>query len=286
MTTYTSKALVDLIKTESELLKEYVSALTPEELGRPSPCELWDVGEVIAHLMWFAETYGGMMKRGLRGDLSPAEGFPAEPGTLRGPDIAELYGRSAIELRRRMGQALLPAFCERYDWLNAMLQGIGPDDWDKPCYHTLRIRPVESFVPVIVAELAVHEWDIRSTIKPPAQLLQNTLPALMAKLPSNRRPWSVPFEAAGTSYERVCYRFDLEGTVSSRQDVIVEDGKASLAPAGDATADVSVRCQSEIWALLVYGRLTLESAAASGLAKVEGEGELVSSVDRWLNSEG
>jgi len=126
MTTYTSKALVDLIKTESELLKEYVSALAPEELERPSPCELWDVGEVIAHLMWFAETYGGMMKRGLRGDLSPAEGFPAEPGTLRGPDIAELYGRSAIELRRRMGQELLPAFCERYDWLNAILQGIGP----------------------------------------------------------------------------------------------------------------------------------------------------------------
>jgi len=30
---------------------------------------------MIAHLVWFAETYGGMMERGLRGDLSPPKGF-------------------------------------------------------------------------------------------------------------------------------------------------------------------------------------------------------------------
>ena len=84
-----SKALVDLIKSESERLKEYVSALPPAALERPSPCERWNVGEVIAHLIWFAEIYGGMMERGLRGDLSATEGFPA-PGTLGGAAITEL----------------------------------------------------------------------------------------------------------------------------------------------------------------------------------------------------
>jgi len=78
----TYQAQVKLINSESERLKECVNALPPEALERPSPCEKWNVGEVIAHLDWFAETYGGMIERGLRGDLSPTEGFPAVPGTL------------------------------------------------------------------------------------------------------------------------------------------------------------------------------------------------------------
>ena len=279
-----SKALVDLIKSESDRLKDYVSALPPEALDRPSPCEDWDVGEVIAHLDWFADTYGGMIERGLRGDLSPTEGLPAVPGTLSGPEIQELYAQSAIDLRRSLGERLVPAFCERYDWLNDLLQAIGPEDWDKPCYHTLRIRPVESFIPVIVAELAVHEWDIRSALEPSPHLSEQSLLALMAKLPSNRRPWSTPFEAPATASGTICYRFDLEGAAAGRQDVIVEEGHARLEPAGDSSADVSISCHSEVLALLVYGRLTLETATGAGQAQVEGEGELVSSFDRWLKA--
>ena len=277
-----STALVNLIESESERIKEYVSALPPEALERPSPCELWNVGEVIAHLIWFAEIYGGMMERGLRGDLSPTDGFPAVPGTLSGTAISELYGRSAIDLRRSLGEKLLPAFCERYDWLNDLLQGIGPEDWDKPCYHTLSIRPVENFIPVIISELAVHEWDIRSTLEPSPRLSEKSLPALMEKLPSNRRPWSIPFETTATPSGPIHYRFDLDGAVSGSQDIIVENGSARLEPAGDAAADVSIRCQSELLVLLMYGRLTLEIASAAGLAEVEGDIEMVSSFDRWL----
>lgn len=240
------------------------------------------MGEVIAHLIWFAKIYGGMVERGLRGDLSPTEGFPAIPGTLSGAAIPELYGRSAVELRQSLGEGLIPAFCERYDWLNDLLEGIGPGDWDKPCYHTVRIRPVESFIPIIVAELAVHEWDIRSTLEPESHVSEKSLPALMEKLPSNRVPWSIPFETTAASTDPICYRFDLEGPVSGQRDVIVENGKARLEPAGDAKADVSIRCHTEILALLVYGRLTLGSAAAAGLAKIQGDDELVSSFDRWL----
>ncbi len=46
------------------------------------------MGDMIAHLVWFAETYGGMMERGLRGDLSPTPGFP-ESGTLKGEETGD-----------------------------------------------------------------------------------------------------------------------------------------------------------------------------------------------------
>ena len=124
----TRKTDVELIQSETERVKQYINALPPEVLEHPSPCEMWNVGEVIAHLDWFAETYGGMMERGLRGDLSPTEGFPA-PGILSTTEVQKLYGQAAIDRRRSLGQQLLPAFNKRYDWLNDMLSGVGPEDW-------------------------------------------------------------------------------------------------------------------------------------------------------------
>ena len=51
--------MVQLIHTESERLKHYVSTLPPDALARPTPCAGWTVADVVAHLVWFAETYGG-----------------------------------------------------------------------------------------------------------------------------------------------------------------------------------------------------------------------------------
>jgi len=206
-----TQAQAELITSESERLKQQINTLNSEALEKPSPCERWNVGEVIAHLVWFAETYGGMIERGLRGDLSPTEGFPAVPGTLSGPALEELYAQGAIARRRNLGENLLAAFNERYDWLIDMVKGIGPEDWDKPCYHTLRIRPVHSFLPAIIQELAVHEWDIRSTLEPSPPLSEASLPALMEKLPTNRRPWTIPFGTVSTSSGPKCYRFELTG---------------------------------------------------------------------------
>jgi len=62
--------IVKLIRSESERVKQYLNSLPPDALERPTPCELWEVGDVIAHLVWFAETYEGMMERGLRAEAT------------------------------------------------------------------------------------------------------------------------------------------------------------------------------------------------------------------------
>ena len=48
--------IVKLICSDSERVKQYLKALPPDALKRPTPCEMWNVGDVIAHLIWFAET--------------------------------------------------------------------------------------------------------------------------------------------------------------------------------------------------------------------------------------
>jgi uncharacterized protein (TIGR03083 family) len=276
--------LVELIKSESERLKEYVNSLSPEALDRPSPCERWNVGEVVAHLIWFVETYGGMMERGLRGDQSPPEGFPAVPGTRRTQAVVdEFYGQAAIDLRRSLGQKLLPTFNERYDWLNDMLKGIGPEDWDKPCYHAAGIRSVESFIPTIFAELALHEWDIRSTLEPSPPVSEKSIPVLMEKIPGNRgRPWSISFPDMPNALGPIRYRFELTGIGAKKLDVVVEASSTRLEPAVEAAASVSVICDTSAFVLLMYGRLTLGSAMAADRLVAEGDPDLISAFDRWL----
>ena len=276
---------VELIRSESQRLKEYLNTLPPEALERPSPCEMWDVGEVIAHLEWFAETYGGMMARGLRGDLSPTEGFPESPGKLSGFHGAEVYGQAAIERRRSLGKNLLPAFNERYDWLIEMLKGIGPEDWDKPCYHQVRIRSVESFLATIIIELAVHEWDIRSTLEPSPLLSENSIPTVLERIQGNRGnrpPWSTPFPTNPTSPGPMRFRFELTGAGAKNLDVIVEDNKARLETAEEAPASFSISCDTSTFVLLMWGRISLESAKATGRLTAEGEQSHITDFERWF----
>lgn len=270
-----------LIRVESERLTHYVNTLPTAALDRPSPCEGWTVGDVMAHLVWFADTYGGMMERGLRGDVSPPDGFPA-PGTLSGPAVEELYYQGTLARRRDLGATLLPTLKQRYDWLNAMLNEIGPADWDKPCYHTRRLRPAHSFLPTIIQELAVHEWDIRSSLEPSPSLSEESIPVLMEKLPTNRRPWAIPFPYRSTSSDPIRYRFDLTGMGADKQDVVVMGDRARLEPPGETPANLYVRGDTGTFVLLMYDRLSLSLAIATGSFKTEGDLERVPDFDHWL----
>lgn len=274
--------MVNLIGSEAERVKQCVNALSSEALERTSPCELWTVGDVVGHLIWFAETYGGMMERGLRGDTSPTVGLPA-PGTLSREDSEALYGQAAIDRRRDLGGNLLDAFGHRYDHLTDVLKTIGPEDWDKPCYHLIRIRPVHSFLPTIIQELAVHEWDIRSSLEASPSLSVDSIPTLIEeKIPTNRRPWALPFPTTPNSPGPLRYCFRLTGPAGGSQDIVVEGDKARLEASGEGSADLHLRGTSDTFALLMFGRLTLEQAIANGRFTAEGDLGLVADFDRWL----
>ena len=274
--------MVKLIHVESERLKQYVNTLPPDALERPSPCEGWTVGDVVAHLVWFAETYGGMMERGLRGDTSAPEGFPT-PGTLSGPAVGALYGQGAVDRRQELGDTLIPVFVQTCDQLNVMLRGIGPEDWDKPCYHTRGLRSVQRFLTTIIQEFAVHEWDIRSSLEPLPTLSVASLPVLMQKLTNPRyRPLRVPFPSSTRASGPIRYRFDSTDRNADRRDIVVEGEKARMEPPGEALANLYVRGDTGTFVLLMYGRFCLDSAIATGSFKAEGNLELVPDFDRWL----
>ena len=281
----TSRTHAELIRTESERIMEYFDSLPEEALEKPSPCERWTVGEVIAHLVWHVETYRGMMERGLHDDLSPTEGLPSVPaGTPnRQVIVDESYGQAAIDRRRSLGRDLILSFTEEYGKLNTMLAGIVPEDWSKPCYHVAGLRSVESFLLTYLMELAVHEWDIRSTRELSPIVSEEIMPLLMDRIPGKLgRPWSISFPDMIDYAGPVIYRFDLSGVGATDLDVVVEDNQASSQAAGTSPANVSVSCDTDTFVLLMYGRFSLESAAAAGRLTADGDQRLMTSFDQWL----
>ena len=270
--------IVELIRTESERVMNYLGGLPKAALINPTPCEAWDVSQVIAHLVWFAETYGGMAERGLRGDLSAPVGLPPKPGTLSGPKVEEFYAQAAINRRRELGHNLISEFVARYDWLHELMNGIGPEDWTKPCYHTNRIQPVEWFPGVVIQELVIHEWDIRSTLESAPPLSECSLPCLMERVSTRRRPWSIPFPKPVSRR----YRFDLTGPGASRLDVVVEGNTTRQETGAEGPADLYINGDTSSYVLMMFDRLTLNSAIDSGRLKAEGDESLVGDFDLWL----
>jgi uncharacterized protein (TIGR03083 family) len=271
---------VRLIQAESNRLREYLDALPSDALNEPSACEDWTVGDVVAHLIWFAEDdYGAAIARGLRGDSSPPA--DARPSASVNPTSADSFmSQTAINVRKRLGDQLLPAFDSVYGKFNQLLQGIGPGDWGKLCFHPMGTRTVSTYMAGCVQEVLIHGWDIRSSFEQSPSLPNESLPFLMDRIARRRLPWQVPFSSSFAT--PLCYRFELTGAEAGRWDVVVEYNKARLESASESPADVSLTCKTDTFALVMYGRLTLESARVAGRLNIAGDESLIPDFDRWI----
>ena len=270
--------LVKLVRSESDRLKQYLSTLSPGQWSHPSACDRWEVRDVVAHLALGAETFAGFITRGVQGDSAPPPGLPGA-GASDWASRMEFNARRTISFRESLGEQLLPTFGERYDQFCQLLAGLGPEDWDKPCYHAAGIMPVRSLVSLRIAELSIHEWDIRSGLEPSAHLSAKSLPVVtdvvLERIGFLVRPDSRPSTP-------VRYRFELVGTVPGKRDVVVDSRETRLEAAGRTRAKVTFRCDAETFALLMYGRVPLDDAIATTRVAAEGDSKLVSDFGRWL----
>ena len=95
-------------------------------------------------------------------------------------------------------------------------------------------------------------------------------------------PWGAAFgQDAGLS-RPVRSRWEVTGVAPGRYDIVGEDGTCRIEPASATAAHITFRGDTETFVLLIYGRLLLESASASGRVLIEGEQELIAAFDRWL----
>ena len=273
-------AHVTLIQSEAERLAQYLATVSPDAWRQPSACQEWEVRDVVAHLVEVAEDYQRRIAHGVQGEMGPPPEL-APPGTVSDASIAQL----AIAYRERLGETLLPTFRAQYAQLSALLARLGPGDWDKLCYFARapQSRPVREFLALSVQELAIHGWDMRSRLEPAFHLSPESVTVLvqhMSRLLS--RPQRAVFPLPPERLAPVRFRWELDGAVIETYDIVVEHGRCRIEPAGASVAEVTFRAAAETFVLMLYQRLPLTVATATGSLVVEGDTVLTAAFDRWL----
>jgi hypothetical protein len=119
-------------------------------------------------------------------------------------------------------------------------------------------------------ELVIHGWDMRTAFDATATLSERPLPVLVGLA---QRWLSNTFHPVPQLAAPVRYRFDVSGPAPLRQDVLVSQERFQLTPVADVSADVTFRCHTGDYILLVYGRLPLDRALETGRLGIEGNRE-------------
>jgi hypothetical protein len=241
------------------------------------------VQDVVAHLTAGAEFFAKTIAQGLQGDTMPLGGrLPA--GTANASQAAAMIAQGARTLRQRLGEQLLATFEAADDQLKQLFTELKPQEWETPCYHPWRIIPARQLVDMRLQELALHGWDMRSSLESSAALSPDSLPAMVelitTSLQSGFLRWA--FRPGEKLSAPVCYRFLVTGTVPGRSDILVDGETARLEEAGDAPATVTLQCDTATYVLLMYGRLPPEAAMATRRLVVVGDQQAALAFTQWF----
>ncbi len=255
-----------LVGSESARLLEYFRGLSPADWETQSACDAWSNADVVAHLIMAVEMFSGNIARGAQGDSSPPEGMGPPQETDLAARMAANAAR-AVSVREGLGDSLVETFAEQCQRLESLLSGMGPEDWDKPCYHPAAMLTVGRYLDLRLTEMAVHEWDIRSRLEGSVRLPDAVMPAVLGLLPGfvvGRL-----FQPGAGIAEPSRFRFRL--TDGGSYDIVTGGGELRMEPGGEGDADVTFTCDASTFALLAYGRFSVAEAAAAGSVVIEGD---------------
>jgi uncharacterized protein (TIGR03083 family) len=261
-------AYVPIAPTEADGLAQFLETLSADDWQRPSACDLWAIRDVVAHLIWVADFYTDTVSRGLQGDSSQPVDRP--PGDAPEPAVMPTYfHQQMLKMRDRVGTQLVPTFRSSFQALYNLLSGLSPQQWAMPGAFSRRTQPAHAFLLLIIQEVVIHGWDIRSRFGEAAPLSEQSLQCLLERgLPTLVGFLTFPRDTGSPALVR--YRWDLSGERALRYDVSVDGGQARMEPAADTPAAGTLRCDRTTLALVLSSRLTLDAAVAHGRMTVEG----------------
>ena len=259
-----------LARLEAERLAAYLASLSLEGWNHSTACELWQVGDMLGHLAWIGEFYVKFVSRALEGDITPPPGSPRD-ARYGGIPPEEFYDLTARQYRQGLGDDLLSTFVRHFEELNALLESLSPDDYDKPCFYHSGNRPLWTLADLTVQELAVHAWDIQSKMEPGIPLSPESQPVLLDRVVQRPQP---SLNLAQTVEAPATLRFNLSGSVDRSYDIILSSGGTSIELAGNSPAKANLACDTETFILMLYRRLDVGTALAGGSVAVSGDASL------------
>ena len=162
-----------------------------------------------------------------------------------------------------------------------MISSVRPYELDMPCYGPFAARSVRLFITTRVQELAVHGWDMQASLEPSTHLSPATVPLVLERMTQWLTNRSLSdFRLPSSQSSGVRLRVDTG--VAANHDIIVTRDSCVLESAGDSSkdADVVLRCDGELGALLAYERVSVDSVFGDG--SIQGDVTLGNELLSWL----
>ena len=165
-----------------------------------------------------------------------------------------------------------------------LLTGLSPEERARPCYHPGSIVPAGNFVDLRFKEIVLHQWDIRSAIEETAGLSAASLESMAILIQESFASGSLRWAFwSGPALDKpVRYRFEVKSPVPVTADIIVEGDKFRYEQDAEGTADVTFRCHTHIFALLMYGRIPAAQAISQGHLVIDGDKGLAEQFSQWF----
>ena len=265
---YTPESRAKVLEAEVSAVKEYLAALSAEDLQRPSACVDWSVADVLAHLA--GQDHAPRVRRGLQGDYSPEEGAPAVADHDEDRFAKNIFDR-ALATRERHGDQLLSYLAQRLDEVVEVFKSVGPNDWDKLCYWPPGPEAVRTLLAQRIAELTMHTWDFKSVLDDDYHLSADAVGALIEGVDrAVRRAFRPDPSLAEPLVHRFVMDGQIDGQTSIRKDIVIAADGAQVQPAGYEEPDVTFQCDGETYVLVMYGRLKIADALAEGSLTFDG----------------
>ena len=266
-------ALVGDISTQ---IYNYLSHKSIKDWDVQTPCDLWQVGDVVAHLLGGAERHMTSLARAKLGEFNPPRDFM--PSTLSVLSVSNAQRDKNI--RSNSGDNLLELFKDNYSALHNVLLGFTVNDWDLPCWHA-RSGTITSaqYLDLRVQELVVHQWDIFSALDDAVHLD----PEGMRVLFGTANNWlEMTFRPSPPVEIPVVYRFNVDGIDSPVLHLICYGDRFEIC--NDILNDVNcdIYCDAESYILFLYGRLKLDIGSGVDNFKVYGNGDLLGKFESWF----
>jgi uncharacterized protein (TIGR03083 family) len=253
---------------------DFIQSLSLEQWQQPSAVAGWTVGDVVAHLNLAVGLYSRLTDlvvagRTGSGLLRKAGQFSKSVVPVAAPALNALNNAIPKILDRALAPEVIKGqFTAGSRSLREKLDRIGPGDYAKPVYYMGGPWPLSFFLAAADNELAIHLWDMQSSLDRQARLS----PEARSVLPS--------FYWSATSWMLHLPK-DTTGTIS----VVLTDPNAALwwqIEGGSATTgrgvpknpDVTITGDSGIFALILSGRISFDDATLSTSFRAQGREEL------------
>ncbi len=276
MATNSTSDMAQVVTSEAVRLKDFLNNMAPEAWDADSACQGWIIEDVMAHLAGSGGNWAATVERALNGDAGPPSGGSFLPAGAR---ASHPYGPEIRASREQSRDQLLEMFAAGHDHLRQVLSGVQDEDWEKPCFHRRGPLPLWQYVGVQLQELTLHGWDIRSGLDSAAELWDEPLPLMVSMVPRWLRTAFIPNQDMPTP---VRYRFNISSPVEVREDLLVTGREYQAGPSGDEPADVVFRCNTGDYILLMFGRMQVEQALASGRLTAEGSLDQAKNFNAWF----